>query len=91
MDVATISRRHVAAVMLVILGWAAAAHAEDATLPPANVVGLAGAYALYARAAVFSLPFVWLSCARREARRWNRCSDANPSRRFAAARFRGPL
>jgi len=91
MDVATISRRHVAAVMLVILGWAAAAHAEDATLPPAapagtrtladtpfrlvlpqghlfgdwagtrtllNAVGLAGAYTLYAVAAVSSLPFV---------------------------------
>ena len=39
MDVATISRRHVAAVMLVILGWAAAAHAEDATLPPAAPAG----------------------------------------------------
>src|SRR2546422_762581 len=39
MDVATISRRHVAAVMLVILGWAAAAHAENATLPPAAPAG----------------------------------------------------
>ena len=83
MDVATISRRHVAAVMLVILGWAAAAHAGDATLPPAApagtrtladtpfrlvlpqghlfgdwAVGLAGAYALDAVAAVSSLPFV---------------------------------
>jgi len=56
-DVA-LSRRRVAVAILVVLGWAAAAHAEDATLPPANVVGLAGAYALYARAAVFSLPFV---------------------------------
>src|SRR5947208_10208951 len=39
MDVASICRRHVVAVMLVILGWAAAAYAENATLPPAAPAG----------------------------------------------------
>ncbi len=100
-----ISRRRVAVAVLVLLGWAAAAHAEDAARPPQappgtrtladppfqlvlprghafgdwagsrtwleehgvtvtflpllKALGLAGAYALYALAAVFSLPFVW--------------------------------
>jgi len=115
-----ISRRHVAVAILVILGWAVAAHAEDAGhgaavtglaaanlyiiafamswgpvmwvllgemfpnrmlgaalalfgatnwltnfavtvtfLPLLKALGLGGAYALYAVAAVVSLPFVW--------------------------------
>ena len=66
MDLA-ISRHRITVAFLVILGWAAVAHAEDAPSAPAGTRSLAEI--------PFQRPSCGVSYARHEARRSSRCRD----------------
>jgi MFS transporter, SP family, sugar:H+ symporter len=59
-------------------------------LPLLSVAGLAGAYALYALAAMVSCPSYGRPCAKHEERRWNRCRRARCGQMDLSVLLLGP-